>query len=296
MWRIEEPSRPKVMSQGNVLLALGLHIGAFAGFWLFAVCHGLFEKKEEIIPIDLTVIVNENLDGKENEPPPLLNPTKPTPPPPKPKVREEPKKIEDPKPLEQMVIEKKTPKKPEKKPPEPVKKPGKKEPPKPPEKPKKTKEELLKERMERMRSGVKKVKIEVPKARLSGDGRTEKKTLSDAEIMKRLNEGYRPGTTEQLTNNEVNRCASLLKMAIEDKWEFIAPKVGKSGDVVLAVRLNSSGGIASASISQSCGDRLSDAAALDVVRRVTAVAGLSADFIARFRKETLKIRYHVKAR
>ena len=84
LWRTEviEGRRPEVLSGRSFALALALHLAAFAVFWIVAACHGLFDKKETIIPIDLTVVVNENLDGKENEPPPLVNPTPEPPPPP----------------------------------------------------------------------------------------------------------------------------------------------------------------------------------------------------------------------
>ena len=75
LWRTEviEGKRPKVLSGQTVAIALSLHLSAFVVFVAFAWVHGLFEKKEVITPIDLTVIVNENLDGKEDEPPPLRN-------------------------------------------------------------------------------------------------------------------------------------------------------------------------------------------------------------------------------
>jgi hypothetical protein len=49
-------------------------------------------------------------------------------------------------------------------------------------------------------------------------------------------------------------------------------------------------------LAKSCGDRLSDDAALSVARRVTAIPGLSDEFIARFRREPLTIRYYVSNR
>ena len=73
IWRVgyDMAQRPKVLSKRNLAIALVLHVSTFVLFWLYAACHDLFDKEEEIIPIDLTVVVNQNLDGKENEPPPL---------------------------------------------------------------------------------------------------------------------------------------------------------------------------------------------------------------------------------
>ena len=86
VWRPEviEGRRPEVLSGRNIVFAIAIHAAVFAGLYVFACLHGLFNKEEEIIPIDLTVVVNENLDGKENEPPPLA---KPKPPEPKPKPK-----------------------------------------------------------------------------------------------------------------------------------------------------------------------------------------------------------------
>ena len=292
VWRAEviEGRRPKVLDGGNVVAALVIHVAAFLGLYVFAVFHGLFDKPEEVIPIDLTVVVNENLDGKENEPPPLQKPEpqkpKPKPEPPKPK----PKEPEKPKELEKIVtnivqkVEKKTEKKKEKK------------EEKKPEPPKKTAKELREERLRQMRESAKTVSkpvtIEVKNAP-SGDGRTAKKTLTDAQIRDLLNKGYKPGTSEQLATGEMQRCLSLIQMAIKDKWDKLAPKIGNNGTVLLSVQFNSSGGLVNVRLAKSCGDRLSDEAALSVARSVSAIPGLSDEFKSKFRSEALTIRYYV---
>ena len=289
VWRTEviEGKRPKVLGGGNVVIAIAVHVLAFLGFYVFAAFHGLFDKPEEIVPIDLTVVVNENLDGKENEPPPLKKPEPPKPKPPKPKPK--PKEPEKPKALEQIVtnIVKSVDKKQEK----PEKKEEKK-----PEPQKKTAKELREERMKQMRESAKtinkKVTIEVKNAP-SGDGRTAKKTLSDAQIRDLLNKGYKPGTSEQLATSEMQRCLSLIQMAIKEKWDRLSPKIGNNGTVLLSVQFNSSGGLVNVRLAKSCGDRLSDDAALSVARSVSAIPGLSDEFKSRFRREALTIRYYV---
>lgn len=296
VWRAEviEGRRPKVLCGANVALALFLHLAAFVGFYVFAAFHGLFDKPPEVIPIDLTVVVNENLDGKEDEPPPLKKPEppkpKPKPEPPKPKPK--PKEPEKPKELERIVTnvvvkaEKKEEKKPEKK---EEKKPE----------PKKTAKELREERMKQMRESAKtvnkKVTIEVKNAP-SGDGRTTKKTLTDAQIKEMLNQGYKPGKSEQIATSEMQRCLSLIQMAIKDRWDKMSPKIGNNGTVLLSVQFNSSGGLVNVRLAKSCGDRLSDEAALSVARGVTSIPGLSSEFISQFRREALTIRYYVSNR
>ena len=297
VWRSEviEGRRPKVLDGGNIVVALVIHAAFFLGLYVFAVFHGLFDKPEEIIPIDLTVVVNENLDGKENEPPPLQKPEPPKPKPAPPKPKPKPKEPEKPKELEKIVtnIVTKVDKKQEEK------KPEKKEEKKKPEEPKKTAKELREERIKKMRESAKtvnkKVTIEVKNAP-SGDGRTTKKTLTDAQIRDLLNKGYKPGTSEQLATSEMQRCLSLIQMAIKDKWDKMAPKIGNNGTVLLSVQFNSSGGLVNVRLAKSCGDRLSDDAALSVARSVSSIPGLSQEFISQFRREPLTVRYYVSNR
>ena len=303
VWRAEviEGRRPRVLDGGNIVVALVIHVAFFAGLYVFAVFHGLFDKPEEIIPIDLTVVVNENLDGKENEPPPLRKPDPPKPKPAPPKPKPKPKEPEKPKELEKIAtnvvakVEKKDEKQSEKK----EEKKAEKKAEKKPEEPKKTAKELREERLKKMRESAKtvnrKVTIEVKNAP-SGDGRTTRKTLTDAQIRDLLNKGYKPGTSEQLATSEMQRCLSLIQMAIKDKWDKMAPKIGNNGTVVLSVQFNSSGGLINVRLAKSCGDKLSDDAALSVARSVSSIPGLSDEFISQFRREALAIRYYVNNR
>lgn len=298
----EEASRPKVISAKTLVLSVVLHLLGAVAIVVVAWVNGLLEPKETVIPIDLTVIVNENLDGKENEPPPLVNPPPPKPKPPKQKPKPKPtvKPPEPPKALEQIVtnvvktVEKKVEKKEEKKPEKKEEK--KKELPKKPEEKKESQEDRLKRMRESAVKNKKPVKIEVKDAKRSGDGKTEKQTMSKDEILKALGAGARAGTTNQLTNDETTRCVSLIRMAISDQWDKIAPKVGNSGDVLLTCRLNSSGGLVGVRVTRSCGDKLSDQAALSVARSVGAIRGLSDSFISKYMKEEITIKYTVRGR
>lgn len=284
-----EGKRPEVISARNLGIALVIHLAAFLALYVFAVLHGFFEPKETIIPIDLTVIVNENLNGEENKPPPLKNPE---PPPPKPKVQPKPKPKPVPKPepkaLEQIVtnvvktVEKKE---------EP-----KKEPPKPKVDPKKEREERLKRMRESAVKNKTPVKIEVKDAKASDNGKTKQQNMSKAEIEKLLNQGYKPGTDNQVAQSDLQLGVSLIQMALNDKWDQLSPTVGNSGTVHLSCRVSSSGGLINVSIAKSCGDTVSDKAALSVARSISSIRGLPDAFINRFRKETLTIRYDVRGR
>lgn len=283
----QEPERPKVLSVQNFLLALAIHVGFVGLCYLVAVCQGLLKPRETVIPIDLMVVVNENPDGNENEPPPLV---KDTPPPEKPK----PPKLDIPDAAENLdavvkVLEKKKPPK------KPEKKPEKKDPPKPPEK---TPAELRAERIKRMRDKAKttkNVKIEVPD-QPSGNGRTTKKNLSDEEVRRLLAQGYKAGASEQLATSEAQRCASLIKMALDRRWNELSPSIDREGVVILSARFSDAGRLEDCRIVKSCGSAISDRAALQVASTVGIVRGLSPTFIAESRRSPVKIYYRVEAR
>ena len=282
----EETRRDSLLGAKNVGIALALHVGAFLLFLLYATLHGLFETKETVIPIDLTVVVNENLDGEENEPPPLNNekPPEPEPEPEPPK----PEPVPEPEPkVEALEVVKEKPKVEEKKPEE--------KKPKEPEKPKKTKEELLKERIEQMRKNAKfvkkKVSIEVKEVP-SGNGRTARKTLTDAQIRDLLNKGYKPGTTTQLAANEMQLCLSLIKQAFYDKWDR-PPWTESLRPMVVRVWFGAGGRVINFKLEQGSSDARADASIMRAARLVGSVPGLTPDFIAKYRTSGIPVRFTV---
>ena len=286
-----EKKRPEVLSTKTLIVALLIHMAFFSAFWIFSIVN--FKPKEVVIPIDLTVVVNENLDGKENEPPPLEESEPEPPPEPKPEVKVEPPpppKVENVEAVEvvkEPETEKKSVKKVEKK---PEKKPAKK-----PEKPKKTKEQLLRERIAKMRKSATTVKTPiVVKDVPSGDGRTSRKTRSDAEVRRLLNQGYVPGRSEQLAASEAQRCASLIKMALDRRWSEVSPTIDREGMVVLEAQFTDAGRLVNCRIVKSCGSVISDRAALSVASTVGIVFGLSPEFIASSRKSPVLINYNVR--
>ena len=292
IWRVgyDTAQRPKVLSKRNLAIALVLHVSTFVLFWLYAACHDLFDKEEEIIPIDLTVVVNQNLDGKENEPPPLKK-VEPEPPKPKPQPKPKPKvkKPEKPKELEKIVtnVVAKVDKKAEEKRPEKKK----------PEPPKKTAKELREERMRKMRESAKqvdkKVTIEVRSAKASGDGRTARKTLSDAEVMRRLNEGYKPGTSEQIATSELQLGYSLIKQTFEEKWDK-PPWTDTLKPMTIRVWFGGGGRIVKYHLERSSGDRKADQSILSAASRVGAIPALPAAFVDKFKRSGVPVQFTVK--
>ena len=292
IWRVgyDTAQRPKVLSKRNLAIALVLHVSTFVLFWLYAACHDLFDKEEEIIPIDLTVVVNQNLDGKENEPPPLKK-VEPEPPKPKPQPKPKPKvkEPEKPKELEKIVtnVVAKVDKKAEEKRPEKKK----------PEPPKKTAKELREERMRKMRESAKqvneKVTIEVRSAKASGDGRTARKTLSDAEVMRRLNEGYKPGTSEQIATSELQLGYSLIKQTFEEKWDK-PPWTDTLKPMTIRVWFGGGGRIVKYNLERSSGDRKADQSILSAASRVGSIPALPAAFVDKFKRSGVPVQFTVK--
>ena len=300
VWRPEvlEGRRPKVLSGRNLCLAVAIHVAAFAGFYIFAAMHGFFKKEEDITVIDLTVVVNENLDGKENEPPPVR---KPDPPPPKPKPKPKPKprekEPEKPKPLEQIVtnVVTKVEKKPEKK---EEKKEEKKPEEKKPEAPKLSAAELRKKRIEEMRRSATTVKTKVTievKNAPSGDGKTQKKTLTDAQIRDLLNKGYKPGATTQLAKSEEDFAFSLIKDKVYDKWDR-PPWTDTLRPMTLRVYFGPGGKIVNYRLEKSSGDAAADQSVKSAVARVGAIPSLPKAFIEKYRSKGVPIDFTVTPR
>ena len=286
-----ESRKPSVLGVRSVGLAVLGHVAAFLLLYFFALVH--LRPKESVIPIDLTVVVNENLDGEENEPPPLAKPEPkpepepprpPEPPPPPPKVEE---KVEA---VEQVVEKKPEPPKEKPKPPEEKKPEEKKpEPPKPPEK---TKEELMKERLERIRQSAKvvktPVKIEV-RDKPSGNGRTERQKMTQAEIEKLLNQGYRPGTTTQLAADENQRCISLIREAFYAKWDR-PPWTDSLREMHLEVQFDMNGRVRGYRLTKGSGDAKADATVRQAASLVHTVHGLSTDFLRQNQSVTIRFK------
>ena len=270
----ESEKRPEVLSAANVALAVLIHVLFFGICASVAACS--LTPKETVIPMDLTLVVHENLDGNDDEPPPLEKPP-PTPPPPEPKTETPPPPPPPQNPPDALV------KVNEKKKPEEKKKSEEK---KKPEKPKMTREERLKAMRER--STVVKPK-ETPKP--VTNGRTGRKTLSDAEIQKLLSQGYKPGRTEQLATSEEQRCVSLIYRAFYDRWE--APAYSSSlRDIVLTVTFDMNGRVADWRIKSGSGDASADASVKRAAALVKQVYGLSDSFLRA--NKTVDVRFTVK--
>ena len=265
---------------------MAIHVAVFVGFWIFAVANGLFEKKEEIIPIDLSVVVVENLDGNDEEPPPLKKEQPPPPPPkPTPRPKQQPPKVEkkEEKALEKMVTNI-------------VKKVEQKKPVEKAQPPKKTAEELRAERIKRMRDSAKtvnKTTVIVQNSRPQPNGRTDKKTLSDAEIKKLLDAGYKPGRSNNLAASVEQFAYSLIKQTFEAKWDP-PPWTDTLKPMTIRVWFGGGGRIVKSKIEKSSGDIRADQSLKEAASRVKAIPSLPAEFIKKYGKQGVPLSFTVK--
>lgn len=251
-----------------------------------------FRPKELAIPVDFTVVLEENLiepnvrpepqkkpeptpePEPEDEPEPDAPPPVPLPAPPKEAIPVEKKKEPEKKPEKKKEPEKKPEKPPEKKP-EPFKKGKRVEAPKPPPKPKF--EDLY--------------KPYDPTKPVSTKPVTDKK-LSRAEIEKALLAGARPGTRNEIPEDEMSRCVLLVKRAMYEAWD--QPGAGDAGSrpALLDIRLDSSGRVVSYRIRQSSGSAFFDQTVLKAAANAAPIRGLSLAFLKQY--ETLTVEFKLE--
>ena len=163
--------------------------------------------------------------------------------------------------------------------------------------PKKMAKELREERMKKMRDSAKIVnkfaKIEVWNAKESGNGRTARKALSDAEIQRLLNMGYKPGTSEQFATSDAQLGYSLIKAAFEEKWEM--PKWKDTlKPMTLRVWFEDGGRIAKYNLESSSGDVNADQSIKSAASRIEAIPNLPSAFIDKNRSSGVQVRFTVR--
>ena len=275
---LEEYERPPERhSAFNYIMAIAIHAAVIMAFAYFAFWTP--KDNEVVIPIELAVVVNENLDGAEDEPPPET-PPQPEPEPEPPKPPETPPPPPDPVPDKVEAVEIKPP-----------------EPPKiqPPKVDKKKLEEDRKkreaERLEEMRNRATKVKDKSkptsPPPR--NNGRTDKRP-KDWE--KYLNAGYKPSNVNSgLDASDNQRCIQLISKAFHDRW--VSPAwTSELREILLSVQFGAGGKVLGYNIIQSSGDPSADRTVLKAASLVHAVRGLSSAFLEN--NKTVTVRFKVK--
>ena len=253
----------------------------------------VFRKKDLAIPVDFTVVLEENLVAPnvppemeapkekaspraepEPEPEPELDPVKPPP-------------LPDP-PKEALVLEKKEKPKPQvQKPKEEVKPSPKPEPKAEPKKEFKKGKRVVQQ-------------TPVPKGAQPTEDFTKlkpvttkpltDKRLSSAEIAKALQEGARAGTRNMIPEDEISRCVVLVKNAMYDAWEQPAEGDAVSRPALLDIRLDSAGRIVSYRIRQSSGSAYFDQTVLIAAANVAPIRGITVAFLKQYEVLTVEFK------
>ena len=252
-------------------LSLALHLGVFAFFWIMAKV--AFSPPDVIIPMDLTVVPpwavqTDDPDPDPNPPPPETPAEKtPRPEPPAPPKAEKAPPVEA---VEQVVEKKKE-------------KPKKKEPPKKPVD--------LREKAKFVKSAPaapdlrsKATKIEPPpNVRTYGKGTAADKPMSPEEFLRYMNMGYRIGAKNQIANDEVTRCVSLVAQAIRREWDKESFKWHPGlQPLQVELQLGPGGRVRGFRIVNGSGDAEVDRTARSALARLDSIPGLSATFLQQF--------------
>jgi outer membrane biosynthesis protein TonB len=272
---IGDESRPSSFKAVYFVAAILIHIVLFVSIWYIGI-HEEEKDEEVVIPMELMVVVHENLDGEENELPPEVPPvSQPDPPPPDPPKDPDPPPHDEPDIADAVVLKPDKPKPPEPpkppKPPEPLKKPDK------PEKP----QETLEQRLARMRDSTTKIKNPPPR----NNGRTDRRPNNWKEL---LNAGYKPGPTNQgLDASEEGRCLTLIQQAFYKNWDRPA-WTSSMGIMHLDVKFGPGGRVLGYSLKKSSGDSSADRTVLAAASRVSSVRGLSSSFLEKHKIVTVR--------
>lgn len=246
-------------------IALAMHI--VAGLALWGAAKLIWRAPEVIIPIDMTIVppwaeVDPDDPNPDPNPPPEPKPPEPKP---KPIPKPDPPKVDNVK-QDAVVKEQEKPK---------IKKGELKKPEKKPEKKKpevkpgdfKNKAKLIKN---------------VPKNMPRGKGTAREKPLSADEILKALNAGARYGASNQLADNEAQRCISLVADALKRHWTEEFQWTESLQGVYLELHFAAGGRIRDAKIVRSSGDAQVDRSVLQAAKNTGSVPGLSPQFLEQY--------------
>lgn len=288
---IGEETRPNTFNAIYFVAAIIVHIVLFLSIWFIGM-RNEDEDKELVIPMELMVVVNENLDGVENEPPPETPPVEEPPPPepePEPEPQPEPPPPDPVEVPEAVVLEPEKPKPPKPPEPKPPKPPDPKpEPPKEPEKPK-TPKKTREQRLAEMRNSTTKIKNPTRTTPPKNNGRTE---MRPRDWEKLLMQGYKPGATNKgLDASEEARCKALIREAFYSKWD--RPAWTSSLKIMyLTVNFGPGGEVRGYNLTKSSEDAAADRSVLAAASRVSRVRGLSRSFLDKI-KNTVTVRFEV---
>ena len=247
------------------------HVGLFGFLWIMGLI--VTRPPEVVIPIDMTVVPPwaEQTDDPNPDPnPPPPKPVEQPKPPPKPI---EPPKAPDPK-VEavEKIVEK----------------------PKPPEKPKPKEKVDLRKDAKLINKPIpapqpvdlrkEATKIDPPKiVKKYGTATAKDKPLSPEEIKRLLDQNYRYGAENQIAQDEVQRCVSLIRAAVYRECGKDSFKWNQSQTAVqVQLTFDAGGRITGYKMLKSSGDASVDRLVMNAIGRIGMIVGLSRTFLEQF--------------
>ena len=268
-------------------IAFVLHVELFLFFWGMGLIN--FRKPDVIIPIDMTIVPpwaqqTDDPEPDPNPPPPeVKQEVKPPPKAPEPEKVEVKPKVE----AVEKVVEKKKPEKVD------LKKNAKliKKPPKPPP-PQKSLKDSAKVITPKPVPVERPPDLKIPdNVKKFGKGTAADKPLSNIDMKKMLDQGYRYGARNQLATSEAQRCVSLIQAAIRREWNKESFK-WYSGlrPIQVDFQLGPGGVVRGFAIRAGSGDADVDRTAQSALRRLKAsgrIDGLSAQFLEQYPELTI---------
>jgi len=261
------------VSAASLVASFVLHAGLVAvivvGAWIVRLI-----PHEVVIPIDMTVVVDENLDREPDDLKPSEKPPEPEPP----KQEVKPPEPEPPKEKVPDAVVQEKPKKKEFKKGKLVKEDEKKKPEE------KKKEEKKFNKSTKIVKGAK-----TPPPNTGNGPRTEKK-LSQAEIDKALAAGAKAGTVNQLAANETQRCFSLIGEQIKRHTPESYQWSPALRPAELEIVIDAGGRITSYRIVATSGDAAFDECVLTGAKNTGCFVGLSAAFISQNRRFVIAVK------
>ncbi len=274
---LDREKMPQVLGAPQIISAVLLHVLLFAALWYLGV---RFDDKqdEEVIPIECLVVVHENLDGAEDEPPPEAE------------VQPEPELPPEPEPVPEPVVEPPPPPPPDQVVVVPDKVDPPKEEPKKVEPPKPTAEELKKQREERIRK-MRESMVRNPEPRPKAPKNNGRTAERPPDWKKLLSDGYTPSNVNAgLDASEEQRCYNLIYRAFHDKW-IPPPWNDQLRKMDLRIHFGPGGTVERYELVARSGDSAADNTVLRAAQLVPAVRGLTSAYIEKNR--TVTIRFEV---
>lgn len=263
----ESVSRSGPFSTRALVCSIAFHVGLLGFFWVMGMI--VTRKPDVIIPIDMTVVPpwaeqTDDPNPDPNPPPPKQEElTKPAPPPPE--VKPPDPKVE----AVEKIVEK--PK-----------------PPKPPEKPKEKRDlrkdaKLVKTPIPapqpmNLRDKAKKVDPP-PNIHKFGNATAKSKPLSPEEFMRLMNQGYRIGSENQIAQNEVQRCLSIIQRVIQTECDKEHVNWAGVQSPILDLAFGNGGRLTRYRIHTPSGDPNLDRVVLNALSRIGSIPGLSTTFL-----------------